>query len=570
MLRDNDRSGSVGLASSAELRPPRASRVAPAPDLQPIGEPDSLREYLGVLARHKVLITLSALLTTLAALVYSAVQSPLYEASSSVLVTQGGAGSALSEIPGFASTSDPERQAATHLTLARLPLVAQRTIDAADLRESSGVFLGRSAVVTEPDADILHFSVRDGTSDEAQRLATIYAQQFTRYRNELDLKALQATRAAVSRTLAKLSQQGQQGSLLYRELTQDLRRLDAAKAVRGSAAIVVQPAAGTSQVQPQPKRNAALGLVLGLLYGVGIAFLVERFDTRVRTAEQIESLVDLRILGELPPPPQTSPQGRDVSMLHRPHGPYAESVRKLRANLEFAGLGVDLRTLMVTSAVAGEGKTTVAADLAAAFARSGRSVALCDLDARAPTLDRALGLDTQRGLVDVATGRDSLDSVLVEISWAGIPGRVPSIYTAHAVADASSEAQAAARGDAGGKSGLLHVLTLGSRRPHDPADFVGSSSVRQVVESLAETHDVVIVDTAPLLPVSDAWLISEYVDAALIVSGLATVRKPQLRTIRRMAVTFPTRIVGVVVTGTARVAGAAYGSDVAEADNGRD
>ena len=166
-----------------------------------------------------------------------------------------------------------------------------------------------------------------------------------------------------------------------------------------------------------------------------------------------------------------------------------------------------------------------------------------------------------------ATGRDSLDRALVPISWAGIPGRMPVARSTFARTPAEGPAETLGQaGEAEERPGRLDILTLGSRRPHDPADFVGSSPVRQVIESLAETHDIVIVDTAPLLPVSDAWLISEYVDAALIVCGLATVRKQHLRTVRRSAAAFPTRIVGVAVTGTAPIAGYGYAPDENAAD----
>jgi len=93
------------------------------------------------------------------------------------------------------------------------------------------------------------------------------------------------------------------------------------------------------------------------------------------------------------------------------------------------------------------------------------------------------------------------------------------------------------------------VLPFGSRRPHNPGDFVGSSSVRQVVEELADRYDIVIVDTAPLLAVSDARAISEYVDAALIVCSLKATRKSNLRSVRRLLSVLPTRVFGVAITG---------------------
>ena len=109
-------------------------------------------------------------------------------------------------------------------------------------------------------------------------------------------------------------------------------------------------------------------------------------------------------------------------MLEFPYGPYAEAIRKLRANLEFANLDVGARSLLVTSVVDGEGKTTIASDLALALARSGRTVALCDFDPRAPSVDRMFHLGDRRGLVEVALGVESLDDALVPIQWATVTG----------------------------------------------------------------------------------------------------------------------------------------------------
>jgi Mrp family chromosome partitioning ATPase len=345
---------------------------------------------------------------------------------------------------------------------------------------------------------------------------------------------------------------------VYRELQQAAQRLDAAEAAQGSAAVLVQPAISAAQVGPRVKRNVGLALVLGLFWGVALAFLIERFDTRVRSREQIEALVGLTALGELPRPPSTG-KARQVSMLGQPYGPYAESVRKLRANLEFASIDSAPTTLMVTSAVQGEGKTTVACDLAVAFARSGRKVALCDLDARAPAVGKMFGIETSLGLVDVVMGRQSLEESLVPISWAGVPGARPTIALAAAATSRASVLEPGDIADPQGNPvvGKLNVLTVGSRQPHDPADFVGSNAVRQVIESLTHSHELVIIDTPPLVPVSDGRTVSEYVESALIVCGIGRVRKPHLRTIRRLLPMIPTRVYGLAVTGVE--AGPSYG-----------
>ncbi|HXF97233.1 MAG TPA: P-loop NTPase [Gaiellaceae bacterium] len=516
--------------------------------------PESVREFLGVLARRKLAVLLPIVLTPLVALGYAALQEPVYAASADVLVTSGSVASALSDLPGLSSPDQPERNARTQVGLARLPRVAQQVVTKAPLFESVDDFLDRSRVSAEPDADILRFTVEDADPDQAQRLATIYAQEFTSYRNSLDVQAIRSTQRTIARTLGRLAAAGERDSALYAELRGALRQLEAAEAVQGTAAILVQPAVSATKIKPNPRRNAMLGLGLGVLLGIGLAFLVDRLDTRVRSPEAAEAIVGIPVLGELPaPPPLPQAAKTNVAMIDFPYGPYAEAVRKLRANFEFANLDAGARVLMVTSAVAGEGKTTVACDLAVALARSGRAVALCDLDPRAPTVHQMFALGERRGLVEAAFGIDSVEDLLVPARWSAFE-RAPRQPAQEMVFPAEGEGDVEdltlqARSGPGPSRGRLHVLPLGRRRPPSPADFVGSGPVRHIVADLTKTHDVVVLDTPPLLPVSDSLTISEYADAALIVCGLETSRRPTLRNVRRLLAAFPTRVLGIVVTG---------------------
>ncbi len=504
---------------------------------------DSLQEFLGVLSRRKLVVLLSVILTAVGAFVASSLQKPVYQASA-VVATTGGTASLLGGTAGVASATPPERIAATNVNLARLPKVAERVIAAAGLAETPSEFLARSSVSAQTDADILQFSVNDKARTQAARLATLYAKEFSNYRNALTVDGIRATRATITRKLAALEAAGERGTALYTELIQAARQLDAAEAVQGSATVLVQPAIDSVQVQPRTVRSVGLGVALGLVLGIAIAFLAERLDTRIRTTEQLEKAVGLTVLGELSKPPATQASQPEATMLDFPHGPYAESVRKLRSNLEFANLGVGARSIMITSAIEGEGKTTTSADLAVALARSGKKVAICDLDARSPSLNRLFGLDGRRGLVEVAFGLDSLAEALVPVLFGPTPTKTFGVTPIP-----MSERNGSRPGE------LINVLPFGARRPPNPGDFVGSTTVRAIVAELSASHDIVIIDTSPLLPVSDALAISEYVDAALIVCNLDTARKPTLTSLRRVISAFPTRTLGLVVTGVPAIPG---------------
>jgi Mrp family chromosome partitioning ATPase len=168
----------------------------------------------------------------------------------------------------------------------------------------------------------------------------------------------------------------------------------------------------------------------------------------------------------------------------------------------------------------------------------------------------AFGLVGQRGLAEVAFGLASLDRVLVSFEPASeTTPSVPRDFTSR-LPDAESADDLVVQSHHDSKSrGELHVLPFGRVRPPSPADFVGSSSVRHVVAELARTHDIVIVDTPPTIPVSDALTISEYVDAAIVVTRLASSQRPTLRSLRKLLATFRTPMLGLVVTGVAEEEG---------------
>ncbi len=286
--------------------------------------------------------------------------------------------------------------------------------------------------------------------------------------------------------------------------------------------------------------------MLGIILGLGLAFLRETLDTRVRTAEEVSERLHLPLLARLPAPPRRLAKSDRLVMLDEPTSPDAEAVRMLRTNFDFVNLERDARVVMVTSAVPSEGKSTTAANLAIALARGGRRVTLVDLDLRRPYIARFFDLNGTAGLTQVALGRVELDDAIVSIGLSkGETGK-----RNHDSNGGNGHAKL---------EGFLNVLTTGPIPP-DAGEFVGTHAVAAIIETLREQNDFVIVDAPPLLHVGDAMALTSRVDGLLLVARLNLLRRPMLRELSRLLHTTPAQPLGFVVTGAESEIGYGYGA----------
>jgi Mrp family chromosome partitioning ATPase len=239
-------------------------------------------------------------------------------------------------------------------------------------------------------------------------------------------------------------------------------------------------------------------------------------------------------------------------MLHDPATLDAEAFRRLRTNVEFANLDVDAKVIMVTSATGGEGKSRTISNLAIAFARSGRRVALVDLDLRRPTIGRYFGFGLRPGITDVAINRIELDQGLVNVPlWPedgvhAAPGSPRSLASTRGRQGGSARGELTTRPEE--LTGELVVLPAGFP-PANPGEFVGTEAVAEILETLKERSDFVLVDSPPLLPVSDGATLSTRVDAVLVVARLGVVNRSTLRELARQLDATRAHHLGAIVTG---------------------
>ena len=255
---------------------------------------------------------------------------------------------------------------------------------------------------------------------------------------------------------------------------------------------VTQPATlPTAPSAPRPKLNLALGLLVGLAIGVGAAVLRETLDTRVKTVGALQDLTGLPALGvlaldkDVPKHPLITQAGQS--------SPRAEAHRQLRTNLQYVNPDERPRSFVVTSSVPREGKSTTAVNLAIAMAQGGEQVLLLEADLRRPRVAQMLGLEGSVGLTDILVGRAEVADVVQRF------GAVPGL-------------------------GVLAAGTL----PPNPSELLGSQHMFELIREL-EKMSVVIIDAPPLIPVTDAAVLSVATGGALLVVALNKVRRDQVR-----------------------------------------
>lgn len=290
---------------------------------------------------------------------------------------------------------------------------------------------------------------------------------------------------AIEVEFARLQRKVQVQEETYHTLLSTLEDLQIAAASELPSADVISEEVPLPRqpIRPSPRRNLLVSIGLGLLLGLLAALLAEYLDDKFRTLESIEEETSLPILGGLP---RVEPETTAVIPLvpDSTTSPVSQAADSIWANVQFCGVDGAVKTLVVTSPGVAEGKTTLAANLAIAAAKSGNSAILVDADLRRPALHRAIGIDPGQGLTNVLAGGMAIDGLLQ---------RTPIDN--------------------------LQVLRCGPVPPN-PVELLSSEAMRRTLEELGELADVVILDSPPLLLVPDAQLMSRQADGVVLIVRL--------------------------------------------------
>jgi succinoglycan biosynthesis transport protein ExoP len=401
------------------------------------------------------------------------------------------------------------------------------------------------------ETDVIEVGATSTDPQRAARVANAYAEAYVDLRQQqaVDglLKAVEKIQVKVDELQSQIDALDQQIALIPPESRVDnpllprravliqqqgafQGRLDevqvTANLKTGDAQLVTPAATPSRPATPQPRRDAVVALVVGLLLGVALALLREHLDDSIKTKDELERVTDgLPTLGIVPV--EAGWKDRDepyVVSRVEPFSPSAEAFRSLRTAIQFIGLDRPVHTLQITSPNAGEGKTATLSNLAVALARAGKRVGLVCCDLRRPRLHEFFGIANNVGFTSVLLGEVSLDVAMVRVK---------------------DEANIA-------------VLPSGPLPPN-PSELLASPRTAEVLTSLQAHFDVVLVDSPPVLPATDAAVISGRVDVSLLVANAGeTGRKEMARAVELLRqVDAP--LIGVVLNGARNEPGSGYG-----------
>jgi len=457
-----------------------------------------LRDFLGVFRRRKRVILLCLLVIMSVAIVASFLQTPLYAAKAKVLLQPRSTDSLFDDTTG--QGADPNRVVQTEIEV----LESEPVEDA--VRRRIGVAPGISARGVG-QTDVVEIRAESTIAKRAAGVANAYATSYIEVRRQQAVEDLLAAAQQIQGKIDDLQRQveglgsadsatAQRNSLLTQQglFKQKLDELQVDAAIRtGGAQLVTSASVPDSPFTPKTLRSALLAAIIGLFLGTGMAFIVDYLDDSMTTKDDLARVAPaVPVIGLIPlipgwradDPPQV------ISTID-PQAPASEAYRTMRTAIQFLALDQPIRTLQITSPSAQEGKTTTLANLGVALARAGQLVIIVCCDLRRPRIHEFFGLSNDTGFTSVLLGKVPLTAAIQ-----AVPAQ-----------------------------NRLSLLAAGPLPPN-PSELLSSRRTRDVLTSLQAEADVVLVDVPPVLPVTDALVLSGRVDATVLVcvSGATTIK----------------------------------------------
>ena len=476
-----------------------------------------LRHYASIVLKWWWLILLTTVLATAGAFYMNRNALPVYRASTTLSIDRGGDPR---EDPYYVIRTS-EALASTYLVQIEAPVILEEVRSRLGLEMSANAIKGMLTVSQVEGTQLINISAQGYDPALVKALVETTAQVFIEHQTEEQearyqsrLADIEAQAAALEQSLeetqksitgmgdpdalpdyarlelAQLQTQRTNQQTRLSVLLQSAEELRLSMARYTTRISVFEPAElPVAPIGPQTMRNIMLAAVVGLMIGVGAAFLIEYLDDTVRTPDDVKRVLPLSVLGIVPRLGKNSSQA-DVVVAEHPLRPAAEAFRNLRTSIQFTNLDEPPRTLLVTSPQPTDGKSFTAANLAAVIAQGGKSVILVDADLRHPTLHRTFDLPLEPGLTEALLAAEDR------------PRALRQTEVEH-----------------------LRVVSVGSRAP-DSTELLASQTFKRFIADLREQADVVVLDSPPVLAVADAAVLSTLVDGVVLVMDVGKTRIP--------------------------------------------
>jgi succinoglycan biosynthesis transport protein ExoP len=484
-----------------------------------------IERALSGLRRRAPLILLCFVLAAGAAYGFSKRQAEQYTATASLAFSSNSLSQQVAGLsPGVSGNT--LSQQASDLELVRLGDMAAKTASQLGRGLTEEKVSESVSVTAQGESSIVNVSATATTPALAAEIANTYARQFVVEQRRANRQYFKSALALVRKQLAALSPQQRIGpdGLNLQDRAQTLSLL--AELHYNNVQLAQEALPPASPSSPKTSRNTVLGGLLGLLIGLGLAFVLERLDRRIKGPEDLEAVYRLPMLGTVPESSVLSRSARGDGGKRTVLAPAeAEAFSLIRAHLRFFNVDRDLRTVIVASAAPGDGKTTIARHLAEAAARLGSRVLFIEVDLRHPTLAQQLAIQPGPGLTDVLIGAIPLEEATRAVDLEAPPGE--------------------------GLTGRrLEVLTAGAVQPPNPGELLESRAMEAVLEQAKSAYDFVVIDTPPLTAVSDAFPLLTKVDGVVIVGWVGRSRRDAAERLHRVLAVSGAPLLGVVANGS--------------------
>jgi polysaccharide biosynthesis transport protein len=491
------------------------------------GTEPSFRAYLHILRRRKWWVVLTVALGLAGSLAFALTAHKEYSATAQLLVQPSLGASGLG-----AAQAQPVTQTDVETEL--------QLVTSAPVQQAVRAQLGSAPAVSASEVgqtNVISVTAISREPSAAALVANLYATAFVQYRQGVAERSLASAEAQLRSQISSLGKQlssfrrntssPEASALLNQQavLKEQLAQMQVSGAGDSGDVVLVTPAqAPTSPSSPKPVQDGLLGFAAGLTLGLGAAFLRDSLDDKLASKEAAEHAGSAPVLAMTPVVRSWRRRDALVVVTSEPTSPAAESYRSLRTSLQFARQEGQLRSIVVTSPGVAEGKTATLANLGAVFAQAGERVVLVSCDLRRPRIGTFFGLDERVGLTSILLGQRTLEQALVPV-----PG-----------------------------FDRLSLLPAGPVPPN-PAELLNSAPAQNIFARLRERFDLVLIDSPPVLPVTDAAILSRHADATLLLVAAGQTRRGDLlRAVERLN-QVGAKILGIVLNKVTRQTGRTYG-----------